>query len=758
MPSWKGKTRGGVLGYKIFVWTLKYFGISFAYFLLYFVVAYFFVSSGKAFRFIYQYFRKGMHFGATKSFISIYRNYYYFGQILVDKIAMLAGFQNRFTFDFEGEEYLRQMTNGGMLISAHIGNWEIAGNLLNRLEKNVNIILYDAEREQIKGYLSDVFTSRRVNFIVIKEDYSHLNEIHKALERGEIIAMHGDRFIEGNKILVMDFLGRPAPFPTGPVNLAARFNAPVSYVFAVKESRKHYHFFATPLRTVEFSNNLKKRDIILKEAVSAYVTSFERIVKRYPFQWFNYFDFWKLPDSILRQRAAGHEKRKKLLLVSANRFAVPYPVYPIGLSYLYSYLSSRLPQIEIHIFDFNFHTLDSFRDYLTSLQPEYTGISLRNVDDVDSIARTSFLDGYEEIVETVKQTIHTRIILGGSAFSIFPSELYDRYKPEFGICGEGEESFYQLINNLETGTDYTGIEGLVYSDGSEIRINKRENFIRHLDLSFDEELVDFYWSKSGMLNVQTKRGCPYNCIYCTYPLIEGSKVRTLNADKIVDTLSDLYFIQKINYVFFTDSVFNISNEFNIELAEKMIRKGLDIRWGAYFSPHGLDRETLSLYARAGLTHIEFGTESLSDTTLKNYGKHFTVQEVIDVSNLCNDIGIYSSHFLILCGYGETDETLDEGFENSKRFSNSVFFPYIGMRIYPGTKLYEYALKEGVIKPGDDLLKPTYYLAPGINYETLRERAEKTGRRFVFPDEDVVTVMNKMRAKNRKGMLWHHLRK
>jgi predicted LPLAT superfamily acyltransferase len=206
---------------------------------------------------------------------------------------MLAGLQNRFTFDFEGEEYLRQMDKGGLLISGHIGNWEIAGQLLNRLEKNVNIILFDAEHEQIKGYLSDVFTERKVNFIIIREDYSHLQEIRQAFERCEIIAMHGDRFIEGNKVFRMNFLGKPALFPAGPVNLASRFGVPVSYVFAVKETHKHYHFFATPLRKVEFSANLKKREIILKEAVEAYVSAFETTVKRYPLQWFNYYNFWE---------------------------------------------------------------------------------------------------------------------------------------------------------------------------------------------------------------------------------------------------------------------------------------------------------------------------------------------------------------------------------------------------------------------------------------------------------------------------------
>jgi radical SAM superfamily enzyme YgiQ (UPF0313 family) len=450
--------------------------------------------------------------------------------------------------------------------------------------------------------------------------------------------------------------------------------------------------------------------------------------------------------------------KRKLLLVSSNQCGIPYPVYPIGISYLYSYLASRLPDLELYIYDFNFHTIEAFREFLLVFKPDYTGISLRNVDDVDSIRKTWFINGYKDIVEVLKNTVNTRIIIGGSAFSIFPLILFKLFEPEFGICGEGEESLFQLLQCLENKTDPSAIEGLVYRNSDGIKMNLRTHYLSQLDLSFDDNLLDFYWGKSGMLNIQTKRGCPHKCIYCTYPLIEGNKVRTLNADKIIETLSDLYFNKEINFVFFTDSVFNICDSFNTELAEKILRKGLKIKWGAYFSPHGLDKQTLKLYASAGLTHIEFGTESLSDRTLKNYGKHFCVQEVIDVSNLCNDIGIYFSHFLILGGYGETEETISEGFENSERFKNTVFFPYIGMRIYPGTRLQELAIQEGVIQDDDNLLEPAYYLANGINYSTLKTRADKTGRRFVFPDEDVVTVMNKMRARKRKGMLWHHLKK
>lgn len=299
MPSWEGKTRGGVLGYKIFVWVLKYPGLLFAYALLVFVVTYFIFTSRKAVGAAYAFYRNIMHYNLPRSALAVWGNYFIFGQILLDKIAMLAGFQHRFTFNFEGEDYLRQMKDGGLLISAHVGNWEIAGQLLNRLEKKINIILFDAEHRRIKGYLSDVYTNRNVHFIVIRDDYSHLQEIRDAFANGEIVAMHGDRYIEGNKTVILDFFNKPAAFPIGPVNMAARFNVPVSFVFAVKEKLRHYHFFATPLLYVPFTRNPLKREESLLSAIRVYVGKFEETVRRYPLQWFNYYDFWKLPETSL---------------------------------------------------------------------------------------------------------------------------------------------------------------------------------------------------------------------------------------------------------------------------------------------------------------------------------------------------------------------------------------------------------------------------------------------------------------------------
>ncbi|MBE0648106.1 MAG: radical SAM protein [Bacteroidales bacterium] len=450
---------------------------------------------------------------------------------------------------------------------------------------------------------------------------------------------------------------------------------------------------------------------------------------------------------------------KRLLLVSPNRFAIPYPVYPLGISYLLSYLQDRLEGFEIAVFDMNLHSNEELIAYLKHYNPDFTGVSLRNVDDVSSMSREFFLSGYKVITDLIRETLpQTTLIIGGSAFSIFPEELFSYFNPDYGIYGEGEESLYKLLTGLSSGSPVNSIEGLVYKKGDSLVVNPRSHFLRSLDLSFSDDLSQYYWKKSGMMNMQTKRGCPYDCIYCTYPLIEGSKVRTLDTDKIVESLKDLHFNKQINYIFFTDSVFNINRKFNLELAHKIIQSGIKISWGAYFSPHNMTRKELELFAESGLTHIEFGTESLSDTTLRHYRKHFTVDEVVEVSDICNEVGIYFAHFLILGGYGETEKSINEGFENSKRINNSVFFPYVGMRIYPGTMLHKKALEEGYIDPNDKLIEPTYYLAENIDYGTLKQRGEATGRRWVFPDEDVVTFMNRLRGRNRKGSLWHHLKK
>lgn len=295
MATWKGKTRGGLTGYKIFITVLKYSGLPAAYFLLRFVAFYFFLFNPRSFSAIYEFYRRRLGFKRLRSVIQVYRNYYVFGQVLLDKIALTAGFKAKFTFRFDGEEHLRKMVGentGGLLISAHTGNFEMAGYMLERLQTTVNIIMFDAEHEKIKEYLSTV-TNRNYRVIVIKDDNSHIYEINNALRDKQIVCIHGDRFLPGSKKMKAEFLGIEAFFPTGPFYMAMKFNVPVSFVFAMKEGSKGYHFYASPPQYFQQEGLQEKRDQTILSIIKSYICEVEKTVRKYPEQWFNYYNFWE---------------------------------------------------------------------------------------------------------------------------------------------------------------------------------------------------------------------------------------------------------------------------------------------------------------------------------------------------------------------------------------------------------------------------------------------------------------------------------
>ena len=292
MPSWQGKSKGTPFGYRIFVSILKHSGVAPAYLLLRLVVLYYFFFSYKSSKHIFHYFHKKLHYSWFLSLPMLYKNYYRLGQTIIDKVVVMSGIDNKFTYHFDGEENLRKITalqRGGLLLSAHLGNWEIAGFLLKRLGTRINIVMFDGEHQQIKKYLEGVTGKRNMNIIVIKEDLSHIYSISEALKNNELVCIHADRFIEGNKTMMSNFLGEAARFPAGPFVLATTFKVPVSYVFAFKETGKHYHLYASSIKECD---NLSK-EAAMQQMLNEFVAEMEEKVKRYPEQWFNYYNFWQ---------------------------------------------------------------------------------------------------------------------------------------------------------------------------------------------------------------------------------------------------------------------------------------------------------------------------------------------------------------------------------------------------------------------------------------------------------------------------------
>ncbi len=290
--EWEGKSKGTVLGYKIFIFFIRKLGVRAAYGLLYFVALYYVFFAGRSTRSIFYYFRKRLKYSWIKSVFSIYKSYYVFGKTIIDKAAISSGLQNRFTHECDGVDNIIELLDkkqGGIMISAHVGNFEIAEFFFEEIDtrSQISLVTTDAEHKNIKEYMEKVTMRSNVKFILVKEDMSHIFEINNALSNGELVCFTGDRYMKGQKVLTESLMGKEANFPAGPFLLASRLNVPVLFVYVMKETNKHYHLYA---RQAE----VKNRDA--QGLLKKYTESVEWMLKKYPLQWFNYFDFWETDD------------------------------------------------------------------------------------------------------------------------------------------------------------------------------------------------------------------------------------------------------------------------------------------------------------------------------------------------------------------------------------------------------------------------------------------------------------------------------
>jgi predicted LPLAT superfamily acyltransferase len=288
MSKWDGKSKGTVLGYRIFVFLIQKAGVKSAYVLLYFVASYYFLFLKKSNKAISYYFKERLNYSWFKSKRMVFKSYYTFGQTIIDKISISAGMRNKFTYEFDGIEILKNLLaekKGGVLISAHIGNFEIAEHFLGdiNIDFQINLVTTDLEHSAIKNYLESFAQKPTVKFIIISDDLSHIFEINAALANNELVCFTGDRYFEGTKSLTENILGEEAHFPAGPFLIASRLKVPVVFVYVMKEPNLHYHLYAREAV-------VKHRDE--KGLLKAYVESVESMLAKYPLQWFNYFDFW----------------------------------------------------------------------------------------------------------------------------------------------------------------------------------------------------------------------------------------------------------------------------------------------------------------------------------------------------------------------------------------------------------------------------------------------------------------------------------
>jgi predicted LPLAT superfamily acyltransferase len=294
MPQkdWSGKTQGGAFGQKAIYYYFRYGSLRVIYGLLYFIIPFYMIFARKGYRASAWYARHILHIKKWKVPFFVFRNFYAFGTVFLDRFAIFGNPKRKFSFTIENNQLFTELLNqpqGFLIASAHLGNYEILSYSLEQYEKKIYPILYGAEAAVFQKLRTNLFQQKNIAPIILAEDGSHIFEINNALQNGDIVSMPTDRSLGNVKNFTIDFLGKPAPFPAGVFHIAATFNVPVLTMFVVKESYRHYKIYIQKLTEPKGENKEEKALFLCNE----YVNSLEKILLQYPEQWYNFYGFWK---------------------------------------------------------------------------------------------------------------------------------------------------------------------------------------------------------------------------------------------------------------------------------------------------------------------------------------------------------------------------------------------------------------------------------------------------------------------------------
>lgn len=402
---------------------------------------------------------------------------------------------------------------------------------------------------------------------------------------------------------------------------------------------------------------------------------------------------------------------KKVLLVNTNTEKSPYPVPPLGLCLLSAMLEKKY---EVKIFDGVFNEGMGLVRLVLDFQPDFIGFSIRNIDDVVIDRPVFYVDEIlEKFIFPVKAIARVPMILGGSGFSIFPEELMRLTGVQYGILGEAEKSFPDLLDALVNGTDVTHIPNIVVQGRKHLQTGfafpEFKPFSLHSEL---DQRLDFNpYRPRGVYSVQTKRGCSHGCIYCTYPLIEGKHYRLRDPEDIADEIEQAY--RRIGNIMFefVDSTFNDPVGHAEEICRAIIRRKIKVRLRTMgINPRHCSDELFALMIKAGFVQIDATPDSASPQILKNLRKGFALREVEKMARLILKHHLPTMWFFLFGGPGEDVSTFKEtlDFIDAYVSPDDMVYMTAGLRVYPNTPLHKIAIREGMIHKEQSIFRDPFY--------------------------------------------------
>jgi radical SAM superfamily enzyme YgiQ (UPF0313 family) len=413
---------------------------------------------------------------------------------------------------------------------------------------------------------------------------------------------------------------------------------------------------------------------------------------------------------------------KVFLLTSPYGRPEPLLVYPLGPAYLAAHLAGH----DVVGYDCNLpgHSLAEGLKQASAFDAEVLCVSFRNVDTTQERDLYSYYPNFLAVVSQARAAFPSAtIVAGGSAFSIYGAQVMAEAPAiDVGVVNEGEAALPEII---AARGDYARVRGVLYRDGTRVVASPpRPPSDFASSLPPDHRVFDLraYKDQPFAVGVQTRRGCFRACSYCTYPMLEG---RRLRIRRVKDVIAEIEALRAagVETFAFVDSLWAIPRAIAEELCREMIRRDLGMTWRAFFDEATFDGELADLALEAGAAEFFFSPDGATDEVLAALGKEFRAEDLyrtLEVLRLRPRSRVSYSFFLnppgqTLAGFGQI---VKFHLRSKKVLGDSLQEISFGnIRLEAGTPAYERAVAEGRIRADANLLPRTSAEMRNLFYHT-----------------------------------------
>lgn len=414
-----------------------------------------------------------------------------------------------------------------------------------------------------------------------------------------------------------------------------------------------------------------------------------------------------------------------ILLVVTNRYRGPIPVMPLGACQVAD--STVRAGHHVHVLDLMFvhNPIRALCSSLDRIQPDVIGLSVRNIDNNDMLHPVAFYNDLKLLAGTIRTKTNATLILGGAAAGVMPEQLLNYTGADWAITGNGEVVFPKVLDALSKNEAPIYVPGIAWRDSAGFKINN----LRGNNFLLNDGIPDFrrwinmpaYLSRFSTIPLQTKLGCQFQCVYCTYRKLEGIDYRLSEPEHVANVIKELT-ESGMKDIEFVDNVFNSPYEHALDICDAIAKSGTNARFQTVeLNPLFIDDELLRVMEQAGFVGIGITVESAADPVLERLKKGFAAHDIYRASDVIRKHKIPCLWIFLFGGPGETEETVRETLSFAERQirPEDVALFMTGIRIYPGTELENIARSEGVLTvTPDKMLEPIFYFSPTIQLEWL----------------------------------------